>query len=133
MQPERVFEAPTPSYESPDLPEAAAPEARPASSPAWGLAKRVLFRFAFVYFALYFLPWCVDMIPYGRVAAKPLLDVSSSFVISIGERVFGVEAVDEMTGSGDTTWDYVRLFCLFGIAAAATAVWSILDRKRLHY
>jgi hypothetical protein len=128
MQPERVFEAPMPSQDAPDLPETSVSEA-----PAWGLARKILFRFTFVYFLLYFLPWCLDLIPYSTVALQPLSDVWSGFVTSVGERVFGVHAVDEFTGSGDTTWDYVRLFCLLGIAAAATAVWSILDRRRPHY
>jgi len=36
-------------------------------------------------------------------------------------------------GSGDTTYDYVLTLCLFVVAIAATAVWSILDRKRPNY
>ena len=38
-----------------------------------------------------------------------------------------------MLGSGDTTWDYVQLFCLLVLSVAATGVWSLLDRKRLNY
>jgi hypothetical protein len=133
MQPERVFEAPTPSHETPDLPEAAAPETRPEPAPRWSLAKRVLFRLSFVYLLLYFLPWLLSLIPFARIVSQPVGDVWSGFVTSVGERVFGVHAVEEFTGSGDTTFEYVRLFCLLGIAAAATLVWSILDRRRPHY
>ncbi|HKV06936.1 MAG TPA: hypothetical protein VJ725_02285 [Thermoanaerobaculia bacterium] len=128
MQPERVFEAPTPSYETPELPESPAAEA-----PAWGLGTKVLFRFAAVYFLLYFLPWCLNLIPYSQGVTRPVADFSSELVTSVGERVFGVHAESEMTGSGDTTWDYVRVFFLLVTAAAATVVWSILDRKRPHY
>src|SRR5690349_15086057 len=128
MQPERVFEAPTPSYETPDLPETPV-----AAAPSWGLGKKVLFRFAAVYFLLYFLPWCLNLIPYSQGVTRPVTDFSSELVTSVGERVFGVHAESEMTGSGDTTWDYVRVFCLLVTAAAATVVWSILDRKRPHY
>jgi hypothetical protein len=116
-----------------EIPEIEAPETRPEAAPRWGLAKRILFRFAFVYFLLYFLSWLLSLIPFSGIVSQPVGDLWSGFVTSVGERVFGVSAVDEITGSGDSTWSYVRLFCLFGIAAAATAVWSILDRKRPHY
>lgn len=129
MQPERVFEAPTPSLETPDLPEPTAS----SEAPRWSLAKRILFRFAFVYFVLYFLPWLLNLIPFAGMASRPVGELWSGFVTSVGERVFGVHAVEELTGSGDRTFEYVRLFCLFWIAAASTLVWSILDRRRPHY
>ena len=116
-----------------EIPEIETPETRPEPAPCWGLAKRVLFRFAFVYFLLYFLPWLLSLIPFAGTVSRPVGDFWSGFVTSIGERMFSVHAVDEFTGSGDNTWNYVRLFCLFGIAAVSTVVWSILDRKRPHY
>jgi uncharacterized membrane protein YphA (DoxX/SURF4 family) len=36
-------------------------------------------------------------------------------------------------GSGDTTYNYVQVFCYFVIAAAVTLVWSLLDRRRRNY
>src|SRR5438128_2641401 len=36
-------------------------------------------------------------------------------------------------GSGDTTYDYVLVLCFFVLALVATAVWSIIDRKRPNY
>lgn len=36
-------------------------------------------------------------------------------------------------GSGDTTYDYVKVLCFFLIALAATAVWTVLDRRRQNY
>lgn len=35
-------------------------------------------------------------------------------------------------GSGDTTYNYERVFCFLGIASIAAVVWTILDRKRTH-
>jgi hypothetical protein len=37
------------------------------------------------------------------------------------------------TGSGDTTLDYVQVFCFFFMAFVAAVVWSILDRHRPNY
>ena len=37
------------------------------------------------------------------------------------------------TGSGDTTLDYIQVFCFAVIALFAAAVWSILDRRRRDY
>jgi len=37
------------------------------------------------------------------------------------------------TGSGDTTLDYVMVFCFATIAAFAALIWSLLDRRRPTY
>ena len=37
------------------------------------------------------------------------------------------------SGSGDKTFDWVLSFCLIVMSALATAVWSLLDRKRANY
>jgi hypothetical protein len=43
------------------------------------------------------------------------------------------EFLTTQTGSGDQTLDWVQAFCLLAIALGATAVWSILDRRRANY
>jgi hypothetical protein len=37
------------------------------------------------------------------------------------------------SGSGDKTFDWVLAFCLLVFAALATAIWSVLDRRRENY
>jgi hypothetical protein len=37
------------------------------------------------------------------------------------------------TGSGDTTLDYIQVFCFFLISFIIAVVWSILDRRRSNY
>jgi hypothetical protein len=37
------------------------------------------------------------------------------------------------SGSGDKTFDWVLVFCLLILTALATAVWSVLDRRRGNY
>lgn len=36
-------------------------------------------------------------------------------------------------GSGDTTFNYVQVLCYLILAVVATAIWSVLDRKRTSY
>ncbi|MDQ6758242.1 MAG: DoxX family protein, partial [Acidobacteriota bacterium] len=47
--------------------------------------------------------------------------------------VAGPAAVYHPTGSGDTTLDYIQVFCFIVVAAIGALVWSVLDRRRRHY
>ena len=49
------------------------------------------------------------------------------------QRVFGATITALPYGSGDTTFNYVELFCWAGIAAAAACVWSVADWRRPSY
>ena len=90
-------------------------------SPNWGPVRRALFRFAFVYLALYIL-------------AGPFQPLWDAVVPRVGKQVFQVTIpARQLTGSGDTTFDYVQVLCCAVLAAAAAAVWTLLDRKRSHY
>jgi hypothetical protein len=123
-----------------------------ADTPArWSLPGRVLFRFAFVYLVFYCWPYT------GR---SNLLDAIPSFVAGsmndddalgltkvleapwralcpwVAVHVFqlhGAVTQYHPTGSGDTTLDYLQVFCFAVIAAFATLVWSLLDRRRPNY
>ncbi|HEX4965671.1 MAG TPA: hypothetical protein VF173_32975 [Thermoanaerobaculia bacterium] len=81
------------------------------TSPSWSPAKRVLFRFAFAYLVLYnfaLVPW-------------------------VGSHLFHADTSLLPNSSGDSTYDYVQVFCFLVIALVVAAVWTILDRKRTHY
>jgi hypothetical protein len=54
-------------------------------------------------------------------------------VALVGERVFGATITAMPLGSGDTTFNYLEVFCLASIATAVTIVWNIADRRRLSY
>lgn len=103
------------------------------AAPAWGLAKRLLFRFAFAYLVLYIFPFPLNVTPQQGLLTKPY-DALWNFIVPwVGQHVFGTEITIQPNGSGDTTWNYVQVFCLLGLALAATAVWTLLDRKRTEY
>jgi hypothetical protein len=93
------------------------------TTPDWGTPLRILFRFTCVYLVLYLFPFFVD-------AINPW----NALVPWVGKHLFQVEiTVGDFTGSGDRTFDYVQLFCCATLAAAGTAVWTLLDRKRTNY
>jgi hypothetical protein len=108
-----------------------APEARPAVQ-AWGPLKRLLFRFSFVYLVLYCFPFPLNVIPYGEVLMKPYDSLWDPVVSWTGWIVFKVDADNMHNGSGDTTYDYVRVFCYHVLAALAALVWTRYA-KRLEY
>jgi hypothetical protein len=106
----------------------AEPSEERSVAPRWSLAKRILFRFAFAYFLL----CTVSYLPYFL----PLPDVLAplwSFLIPRVADVFHVDTSVLPNGSGDTTYNYVQVFCFLVLALGATAVWTLLDRKRLNY
>lgn len=111
------------------------PAAEPAAAaPRWSLAQRILFRFAFAYLVLYNLPFPLSHIPYvDALVTAPFGAFWSFLVPAVGDQVFGVDIIVEPNGSGDTTFNYVQVFCFLVLALAATAIWSFLDRGRAHY
>ena len=108
----------------------------PASSlPPWSLGRRVAFRFAFVYLGLYSFPFPLTQLPKGEKIAEPWDWVMHHVVPWFGKHALHITRDISFTpnGSGDTTYDYVTLAASLLFALVATAVWSILDRRRPRY
>jgi hypothetical protein len=106
--------------------------------PRWSLATRVVFRFCFVYFTLFcastqilgsVIPWYVNIPELSTV--WPMRQIT----LWTAAHVFHVTQppIYQSTGSGDKTFDWVFTFCLLVFSILATAIWSILDRKRQNY
>jgi hypothetical protein len=123
------------AYAPVEAPEPAAMEQAAArEAPVqWGLAKRIVFRFICAYFFLYIFPFPLDYIPFVDVYAQKYDQLWKAVVPWVGKQVFGVDITVFTNGSGDTTYDYVRVFCFAVLAAAAALVWTLLDRKRANY
>src|SRR5215469_8980401 len=84
---------------------------RPAEILDWGPVRRVLFRFVFVYFIVYIFPSPLNFIPFAGPIIQPYVSVWDAVVPWVGEQVFGVEITVRPNGSGDTTYNYVQVFC----------------------
>ncbi|MFP5284995.1 MAG: hypothetical protein ACLGI9_04590, partial [Thermoanaerobaculia bacterium] len=93
--------------------------------------RRALFRFLFSYLVLYNFPFPLDRIPvHGETVKQWYREAWDAAVPWVGERAFGVEARLRATGSGDTVFNYVQIFCYLVLALVAAAVWTLLDRRR---
>ena len=108
-------------------------------TPHWNFARRVAFRLCFVYFGLYCL--CTQIVT--SLLPIPKVDFPDpSTLWPVRQTVFWTAAhvfhvttplVYTGSGSGDKTFDWVLAFCLLVIGVLATAIWSVLDRKRENY
>jgi hypothetical protein len=115
-----------------EIPEIGPATESPSAVPVWGAAKRLLFRFGFVYLLLYNLPFPLSMLP-GRALSKAYEGLWAPLVHGVGKRLFHVDITVRPNGSGDTTFNYVQVFCFLVLAAAAALVWTLLDRRRPNY
>lgn len=110
-----------------------------SSGRAWKPATRVAFRFCFVYFILFSLSNQIFagllMIPGVDIPDPGTLWPMRQITFWTARHIFRVmhDLVYTGSGSGDKTFDWVQAFCLLVIAAVATVVWSIVDRRRESY
>src|SRR4051812_28002453 len=119
----------------------AAPDVAPAPFPAprWNTATRIVFRLCFLYFSLYVVTtqmlgglWIVPKLPPPDMGAtgwmRRPVEWTAAHVFHAASQYSRVN-----TGSGDKTIDWVHAFILLVLSLAATAIWSIADRRRPHY
>jgi hypothetical protein len=115
------------------------PESVAAPAPgtkSWSLAQKILFRFAFCYLVLYCAPNFLSFVRWVGRLVPPYLSLWHGITQWTARTVFhlsGRAATYVLTGSGDTTLDYIQVLWYFALALAATMLWSILDRKRRDY
>jgi uncharacterized membrane protein YphA (DoxX/SURF4 family) len=111
-----------------------------AERASWPLVSRIAFRFCLVYFTLFCLSnqILLGLFPFPNSFSIPDLS-SRGFVRNTvswtAAHVFHVSTplVYQGSGSGDKTFDWVLAFCILVTAVAATAIWSVLDRRRREY
>ena len=107
----------------------------------WNPFTRIAFRFCVVYFGLFCVAipqitlmsagWFLASLP--RNAGMWVQRLCEPVLAWIGRVVFGVQVRAYLSGSGDQAIFWVTLFCVLVIAVAATAVWTLLDRRRTGY
>ena len=116
-----------------DLPLEVQPMEKPRPSPVWSPVKRLLFRFVFSYLVLYSFPFPLYYIPYVGMGLGWYFNLMNKLTLWAGQQIFGVTITVQPNGSGDTTYNYVQVFCYLVISVAVTLVWSLLDRRRSNY
>jgi hypothetical protein len=112
--------------------------------PSWSPALRIAFRFWMVYLGLYCLSTQIVTSLFNTVGAgrnfpdpatlwplRPVIFWTAAHVFHVNASLsafFGGNS-----GSSDTKFGWVMIFCLLVIATVATVVWSLLDRSRENY
>jgi hypothetical protein len=90
--------------------------------------------FVFVYFFLVcHLPYPLGFIPGVESVAKKYQDLWNAIVPWVAEHVFHAGIPAQPAGSGDTTYNYVQVFCYAVLSATVALAWTLLDRKRPNY
>lgn len=98
----------------------------------WPLLLCLTFRFLFVYFLLYFLPFPLNVIPKTESLLEPYKNLWNAVVPWVGKHLLHLpyDITVLPNGSGDTTYNYVQVFCYALLAAGAALLWSLLARQR---
>jgi len=101
----------------------------------WSAAHRVVFRFVFCYLAVYIFPFPFGSYPGSLVPFGAYDRMWRAIVPWVGGHILHLSKAITIfpNGSGDTTFNWVQILCFAALAAAATAVWTALDRKRREY
>jgi multidrug transporter EmrE-like cation transporter len=111
------------------------PLPQPEEAP-WHLAKRILFRFAFCYIVLYYLPAVLGVIPGASLPLGWYNSLWNRTIAWIFVHLLNLDTAQVLphpTGSGDTELAYVRQGLILILAVAGGTLWTFLDRRRPHY
>lgn len=102
---------------------------------AWGLPKKVAFRFFFLFLLLFIIIQNNGAYAFWGLIMSPLTNLLHQFIPWVGEHILHLpEPITVFTnGSGDTTYDYVIIFTIFVVSVIGTLIWSLLDRDATHY
>jgi hypothetical protein len=103
--------------------------------PKWSWVRLLAFRFAFVYLVFYNLPFPLGVLPLTHALAQKYQLLWHNLVPGVGNHLLHLsrEIIVSTNCSGDTTYNYVQVFCFLGLALFVSALWSFLDRSRSNY
>ncbi len=103
--------------------------------PNWSTPTLVAFRFIFVYFVIYLVPFPFYWVPYSGIIIEPLHTMSFAITEHFGRFILDSAYMNPptTTGSGDTMFHYIQLLLVTLLAGVITLIWSIVDRKCSNY
>ena len=108
--------------------------AHPISS--WSTSRKLGFRFAFLYWLLYCLPFPLSSLPWTSWITDPYGSASDALVLWSARHVLGIEGEipTAPTGSGDGMLSYAYLACMsvlrFLMQPALTSRARVAQRRR---
>jgi hypothetical protein len=106
--------------------------AEPAS---WSTAQKIAFRFFMLFFILYIFFNPNGVLPYSDNLQAIYIQPFFKLVPWIGAHILHLDKpiIIAITGSGDTTYDYIILLLIFVMSIVGAAAWSIMGRKISNY
>lgn len=102
----------------------------------WNVWQLIAFRFTCSYFLIYKPMVLLAFVPFSTgLLEKHYVDAWQSFVPWIAANVLHLSKPITVfpNGSGDTTFNYVQILCYLVASSIATAIWSVMDRRRSNY
>lgn len=97
----------------------------------WSPARRIGFRFAFLYFFLYGVPGLVSDLPLVSWVGEKYQALWTPFVEWVGGALLRIDMPPRLqNGSGDQLYFYVEVASLILVSALGAIAWSIADRRR---
>ncbi len=101
----------------------------------WTIAERIGFRFSFIYFLLFIIIKNNGAFPFWNLLMKWPTELLQKFIPWVGKNILNLsyDITVFTNGSGDTTYDYVSVLCIFFVALVGSVIWSLLDRKKANY
>jgi hypothetical protein len=99
--------------------------------PRQGLAAAFAERLVAAYLVLYTLPFPFTLVPVaGTALVTPYGEFWNAAVPWVGARAFGLTITVRPNGSGDTTYNYVQVFCFAVVSLVLAGIWTLIDRRR---
>lgn len=107
----------------------------PPPEPSWSPFNRVVFRLAFIFFALELIPFPLGALPKTDSLAEAVSGFESAVTVWVGHNLLGIVGpiLEADTGSGDRTIDYVWQLMVVVVALVGGIIWSVADRRRSSY
>ena len=101
----------------------------------WSLPQKIIFRFSFIFFGLYIIPFPASYLPVIKSNLGWISDSWNWLVVGAGKYILHLsyDITVLPNGSGDTTWNWVQMFLILTGALLGTVIWSVLDRRRNNY
>lgn len=101
----------------------------------WNLTRSIIFRFVFAYSVLYIWPFPLYYIPFSGYIFEPIATLLGYAADVVGPLLIGetYTHVTDITGSGDSSFNYIQVFVCLVLAVTIALIWSLVDRKRFLY
>lgn len=101
----------------------------------WPTFKKLFLLFTIAYLFLYMFPFPLDQFPMLYYLADFYMQALDAINLWVGKSLPGMESLQkiEFTGSGDTTFDYVRLLTNTLLSLVLALIIFILTRKHANY